>query len=141
MHSFIADFQGEHFHLPPVVIPIAFVTAAAVIAVSAIYFHFQRQKLWHETVRVSLEKGVPLPSALTDDMRSIGPGCEGRWGRRNPFRDLRTGLVFVAVGLAISYQMSDSHGMNWHSGGLIPLYIGCAFLLSAAIGAIFRPKS
>ncbi len=140
MHSLIADFHPDHFSVPPVLIPIAFVTAAVAVAVSAIYFHFQRQKLWHETVRLSLEKGVPLPPSWTDNTRPFGPECDARWSRRSPFRDLRTGLILVAIGLAISFQMSDGPGINWHSGGAIPLYIGCAFLLSGAVGALFRRK-
>ena len=138
MHSLIADFAPDSFSIPPILIPVLFIFGGVAVAITAIYFHFQRQKLWHETMRVSLEKGVPLPPTFTPDQRGIERDCDGRWGRRRPFRDLRTGLILVAVGLALSFQMSGGNRINWHSGGIIPLYIGCAFLISALLGALFR---
>jgi hypothetical protein len=88
---------------------------ALTLPIAAIYFHNCRQKLWHETARLALEKGQPLP-ALPDTPPS----------GKSPANDIRTGLILIAVGagLIVFFYFSWLRYL-----GAIPGCIGLALLL------------
>src|SRR5688572_24239356 len=79
-----------------VLIAIAGMILGGITGIAAIFFHHQRQRMRHETVRIAIEKGQPVPefaehhtfqhSAMKEDL-----------GRR----DLRAGLVLIGVGAGI----------------------------------------
>src|SRR4051812_31365459 len=100
--------------LEGIIIPsLAFVFASAII-ISAMYFKHQRRRMWHDTARLALEKGQPLPAMPNDD---------GRYrGRRS---DVRSGLVLIAVGVGLFLMFGanpDRHGPGFV--GAIPGLIG-----------------
>ena len=101
---------------------------------------FMHQKM-ADTLRVAIEKGQPLPSEVIDAMSSNvrSPGLPP-----SPQRDLRTGIVwvgvgvgFAAVGLAFSFEWPDA---LYPMLGLaaFPTFIGLAFV---ALGLLNRTKS
>jgi hypothetical protein len=80
------------------------------------YFRWKRSQLWHETARVALEKGQPLPKNLLDrdrrlDMRS----------------DVGVSLIWIAVGAALYCSLPD--GPAYRVWATVPGFIGIACLL------------
>jgi len=107
-----------------------------VMGIAGMYFHHQRQKLWHDTARIALEKGQPIPPRdgdYEDDEKS--PGIKSRANH-----DVRGGLVLIAVGAGLWLTLSGIAG-NLRYVGAIPGFIGVALLLYALLAAIFGRKN
>lgn len=79
------------------------------------YFRYQRDKMWHETTRLALEKGQPLPANWSNN----------GWCGRGRFWDLRRGLVLIAIGVALYYALPADSRL-WAA---LPGFIGIAHLL------------
>ncbi len=114
--------------LTEVVTPIAIVGtifgfSALMIGIVA-YARHRNQRLRHETIRVALEKGQPLPPEL------LGR----RTGRDPATGDLRRGILLIAVGLGIGLYLflSPPPGAPDHTWavGFIPGMMGISFVLS-----------
>jgi hypothetical protein len=58
------------------------------------YFRHRRLQMWHETARLVLEKGQPLPDSL---LQGFGRNV----ARMGAWRDLRIGLLLAAVGAGL----------------------------------------
>jgi hypothetical protein len=88
-------------------------------------FRHRRQKLAHETMRLMIEKGLPVPPEL------INPPPPAK----RPTSDLRRGLIWLALGIgsAILFLMVFEDSGLW-ALGLIPAFIGVAYLLCWGIG-------
>jgi hypothetical protein len=82
-------------------------------------FTQRRQELWHETARVALEKGQPLPP-LPSEMQ---PASEPKRST-----DFRSGLVLLAVGAGL-YLFFESFLPALRFVAAIPACIGVALLL------------
>ena len=109
---------------------------AGVVAPIAIIFGIKhserRQQMWHETARLALEKGQPLPP-LPEDLRPQDKKEE----REN---DFRSGLIAIATGAGI-YLFFVAMGLNnLRYVGAIPGLIGVALLLHAILHYLFGPK-
>jgi len=104
-----------------------------------IYLRYRDRGRLHETLRIAYEKGQPVPPELIEALQSnVAPKQES-----TPDRDLRQGLVLVAVGLGfagLGYGlwyglMSVSEIAAYISGGstagfgAIPGLIGVAYLI------------
>ena len=88
-------------------------------------FRHRRLKLAHETMRLMIEKGLPVPTEL------INPPPPAK----RPRSDLRRGLLWLALGVGtiiLLRNASDEAGI-W-TAGLIPAFIGVAYLLCWGIG-------
>ena len=95
----------------------------------ALYFKHRQRQMWHETVRLALEKGQPIPTqAAPEFIRERAP----HGGMEMNHHDLRGGLVLMAVGL----------GLYWFIGpvGYIPGFIGVALVVYALINRLFPEK-
>ena len=117
--------QHPHFHemmnhprllFAQSVLPFLFVLA--IIAIIS-WRRIQQQKMWHETVRLALEKGQPLPP-------NLGAGFR-RFGRHSRPWQIRRGLILLAVGAGMYVAMAG-HGRVW---GAVPAFVGIAILISA----------
>lgn len=108
---------------------------AALFGTLGMYFHHRRQALWHETARLALEKGQPLP-AMPDD---VNHGDSGR--KKNEDSDFRSGLVLVAVGAGLYFFLGAFIGRGLAYVGLIPGFIGVALLVYAAFRTLTASKS
>ncbi len=122
--------------LTEVVTPIAIVGTvfgftALMIAIVA-YGRFRNQRLRHETIRLAIEKGQPLPADVLDPVR-----------RRDPrTADLRRGLVLLALGLGagLFLYFANPPGAPEHTRavGFVPGLMGVAYLVSHALA---RPNA
>lgn len=116
-------------------IPIAALVLAGVVAVSGMYFHNRRREMWHETARIALEKGQPLPPFNHDD-----EDAEKHPKDREANHDIRGGMVLIAVGAGLWLMLGGiSHNLRYI--GAIPGFIGVALLLYALLSAMFGKKT
>ncbi|MGC4000597.1 MAG: DUF6249 domain-containing protein [Anaeromyxobacter sp.] len=99
-----------------------FFSAVAIIGL-VLYAGHRARVLRHETIRLALEKGQPLPPGLLDSPR------------REPraHRDLRLGLNLLAVGIGLAICLGGLSGWQldgpW-SVGVVPALLGCGYLLT-----------
>ena len=105
-----------------IVVPIAMFSMIAISVALGVRQKMKRNLLMHETLRLMIEKGQPIPPEL---LRSPDGGSR-------PRNDLLYGLIFSGVGLALMvFFLTIAHGFKgpW-AIGLIPLFIGIAFLIA-----------
>lgn len=94
------------------------------------YFQWKRYQAWHETARIALEKGQPVPLAE--------PSEHGRWGNRaHLMSDLRRGLMLVALGAGL-YLALPAPGKMYAA---IPTFIGAVNLLLALLALTKTDKA
>lgn len=106
-----------------IIIGIISVIGGIPIAIAALYFRHQQQKLWHETARIALEKGQPLPPQAAEDTE-----------RPNAAADFRAGLILIAVGAGLYFFLG--RGIAFIVG-----FIGIALVLYAAVIAILKQRN
>ncbi|MCX6954020.1 MAG: DUF6249 domain-containing protein [Verrucomicrobia bacterium] len=111
-----------------IVIPIAGIVLAGVVAVSAMYFHHRRREMWHETARIALEKGQPVPPLDPHEEAEKAEYAKDRTADH----DLRGGMVLIAVGAGL-WLMLGAIAPNARYIGAIPGFIGIALLLYALL--------
>ena len=131
----LADLFGFSIgQLTGLIIPIAGIILAGVITVSGMYFHNRRREMWHETARIALEKGQPLPplgpDRDDDEETAKDPGTH---------HDVRGGMVLIAVGAGL-WLMLGAMSNTLRYIGAIPGFIGVALLLYALLATIFGRK-
>lgn len=101
------------------------ITLTAIIIVFGLKYSMRRQELWHETARIALEKGQPLPPNMEDEhVRSES--------KRNK-SDFREGLILVAVGAGLYLFLGSFVAHNLGYVGFIPGFIGVALLLHGTL--------
>ena len=109
-------------------IPILLIVFGCPVAMVGLvaYFRARKQKQLHDTLRVFIEKGVPIPPELLRPPATAGAVAEAD-PDDDPRTALRQGLFLIALGLGICLWLwiksSDSWGL-----GFIPLLIGLSFL-------------
>lgn len=136
-HCF-AEINFSSGHIIGIVIPIAAIVLAGVITVSGMYFHNRRREMWHETARIALEKGQPLPPLDPSLMQEEVEVAKEK--ARDGNHDVRGGLVLIAVGFGL-YLMLDTLSHNLRFVGAIPGFIGVALLVYALCATLFGRKN
>ncbi len=104
--------------------PIAIV---AIVQISKARANAELQK----TLRMSIEKGQPLPPEFVESMARTVPKA------KNPMNDVRAGLILIAVAAGLMIWNYLDHGMvGGHMSGVaaIPGLIGVALLILGIIG-------
>lgn len=120
--------------LTPVLIVGIIFAALVAIAVGPSYLQSRERRETQETVRRAIDKGQPLPPEVIDAMtKDVVKNLPSR------NRDIRRGIIWVAVGIGIaSFSMMSTFGVeDWGrevNNGLlgvasIPFIIGLAFLV------------
>lgn len=103
-----------------------------VIVTTMLYFQHQKQRLWHETARLAIERGQPLPPyPATDEERASQPPAGvsyDEWRRHQRGRGLKGGLILIAVGIGLGFVS----GQNFFAGA-IPALIGVALVINALV--------
>jgi hypothetical protein len=131
-----ALFDGRT--LIAIIIPVAAITLGGVIAVFGMYFHHQQKKMLHDTARLALERGQPIPPELVSELSDTARSKPDDWN--NPRNDIRSGVILLAVGIGL-YLFFDTMGLhNLRFVGAIPGFIGIALLLLGIFGALFARK-
>lgn len=133
----LADFLGLGGAEIGIIFAVVGMVFGGVMGLAGMYFHHQRQRLWHETARIALERGQPVPprdSYGSDD----DDKTDGTKNRAN--HDVRGGLVLIAVGAGLWLMLGGIAG-NLRYVGAIPGFIGVALLLYALLAAVFGRKN
>jgi hypothetical protein len=126
-------------------VPIALFAAVAAVFVLPSYFRSRDRARMHETLRLAYEKGQPVPPELIEALQ-VG----GQMPIENPqsraARDLRVGIIWLAVGLGcVAIGGAFYAGLYYVGGatetfasfaaiGAIPIFVGLAFMLLSALG-------
>jgi hypothetical protein len=124
---------------PVLIVAIIFGTFAAIIIVP-FYLRSQERMRVQETLRAAIESGQPMPTEMMENAArniNIRPAP-------SPSRDLRTGIIwlgvglgFVAMGVALGYEEPEST-IPMIACAAFPVFIGLAFI---ALSFLNRPKS
>lgn len=91
-----------------------FVTIACVI-LALIIANFRRKKLEIEAYKIALEKGLPVPQLKI---------------RHSPTSTLKTGLIFIAVGIGLFILIATGNDTDGIGVCSIPILIGLALIIS-----------
>ena len=119
------------------IFPLAGMAFALIVVITGAISKAHKQRLHHETIRLALEKGQPIPAGTFQEDRSMGGANE--LGRIPTKRDRRAGLILlgIAFGLLVFLWAKEGHGVQWVA--LIPGGIGAALLLNAMLDDSSRP--
>ena len=111
--------------VPIFIVGIVFFTSAVIVA-TVLHFIQRAKELKHQTIRLALEKGQPLPPGLLEDKP-----------RGN---DLSTGVKDIFFGVGLSLFFYFVHPQLW-SVGLIPGFLGLGYLVSHALTGRQQPAA
>ena len=121
-----------------VFIPIVAIVMGIAIGMLSLYLNYRKKRdiyeLHHKERMAAIEKGMELPPLPVEFFR------EGRdFGKRTPEARLRSGLVLLLVGGAISFALYNSNNGSRDSWvwGLVPAAVGVANLI---VWAVMRNK-
>jgi hypothetical protein len=133
--SHIADISN----LPwPAIIAIAGGMLIAIVAiVGGLITANRRQAMWHETARIALEKGQPLPRLPEDEEPAPSATRSVRDGRN----DIRSGLIMMGVGAGLYLFLGKFINDNLGLVGAIPGFIGAALFVFGLISLSFKDKT
>ncbi len=122
----LIPFAGMLIGIIAIITPFAFVVA--IVAMNH-YNARKKAELHHETIRLALEKGQPLPPELLNPPAAAEP--------KRKSDDRKSGLILIAVGMGLYFffsagmaELRISQGMRWVA--LIPGLIGVALLINSA---------
>ena len=119
---------GEYIPFAGMLIPIAVFFFVLLIIVASLYFKSKDQKMWHETARIALEKGQPIPCAPSNIAESLDKKPEPRASGRG---DVKAGLILIAIAAGLYLGAGEMHLPT--AGVYIPGFIGVALLVNALI--------
>lgn len=110
------------------------IVVAVVAIVGGLITANRRQAMWHETARVALEKGQPMPKSPDDE-------AEEREEKNSEGGDIRAGLILIAVGGGLYLFLSNIGGTKIGYVGAIPGFIGVALLAFGMITLGYKRKN
>jgi hypothetical protein len=110
------------------VIPILLIVFGCPVLIVGLvaYFRARKQKHLHDTLRLMIEKGVPIPPELLRPPITAGEISEAD-KNDDPRTALRQGLFLIALGLGVCIWLWIGSSNSWGLG-FIPLLIGLSFL-------------
>jgi len=135
-HPSLAFISDDFRKLIVIGIPLAGMILGGVISISAMYFCHRRRELWHETARIALEKGQPLPLMPGESADSLRASSDSGGGKN----DVRAGLILIAVGGGLMIFFNYVGAPQVAGVGAIPGLIGVALLLFAVFSTLFSRK-
>ena len=106
--------------VPIAVTSVVFLTAAIIVATVFLFLH-RAKELKHQTIRLALEKGQPVPAGLLDEAAA-----------RPRANDLARGVKAIFAGVGLSLFFWFFHERLWPVG-LIPAFIGLGHLAAWAL--------
>lgn len=110
-------------------IPISFFAMIVAVVALPAYFRTKERMRLHDTLRAAYERGQPVDPALIQAIQ------RGEKIRATPERDLRVGVILIAIALAM-ITLGAAIGRFEHAEGIwvmsamaaFPGFIGLAFL-------------
>lgn len=112
-----------------IVVPVAFFVLIIGIVAIALYSNVRKDRQKHETLRLVIEKGGEIPTALLVSAP-------------NPRADLRRGLLLLSVGLALGILLiATKSGHGAWTAALIPTFLGAAYLVMYRFESQKQPAS
>lgn len=111
---------GELVAVVGILVPVTAIIMGITLAIIAVNRGFKKEQEKQTTIRLAIEKGVDLPEELFKDYKRIR--------ERSPITNLRNGLIFTFLGIALSIALWFVTGTQF-VWGLIPLAIGIAYLI------------
>jgi hypothetical protein len=128
-------------------IPITLFFVGLAITVASLYFKNQSRRMWHETARIALEKGQPIPAAPSDlqEVSTSKTASAQIASRQSSGRgDIKAGLILLAVSAGLYFGFKDLNG-DFHSMPTfviyVPGFIGVALLINALITFLTTKKA
>jgi len=103
--------------LIPLLVPLGFFAMVATVVGLVFSARERQRRLTHETIRLMIEKGQPVPPELFLDPKIAKP--------RN---DLRRGVLLISAGIGIAIFFLTHHDRAW-SLGVIPLVVGVGYII------------
>jgi hypothetical protein len=141
-----ASISSDIASLGGLLVPLGGMLFVAVIIVTSHWFKNQERQRWHETARIALEKGQPIPSRadLLDEkvvdklLATSRPAATCR--HRQVMGFVAGGLINVAVGVGLYFGLAHMPGAeDARYFALIPGLIGVALLIVGLLYAyLFR---
>lgn len=107
---------------------------AVVTIVGGLITANRRQAMWHETARIALEKGQPVPKTPDDGE------AEDEKEKQREGSDVRSGLILIAVGAGLYFFLNALGGAKIGYVGAIPGFIGVALFVFGMITLGFKRK-
>ncbi len=98
-----------------ILISITMFAALSGIIIALIIANFKRKKLEIEAYKVALEKGLPVPQLKI---------------KHSPISTLKTGLVFIAIGVGLFILIATGNDTDGIGVCSIPILIGLALIIS-----------
>jgi len=132
------DFNVEP-HMIAIIIPVVAIVIGGIIAIFGMYFENRRRALWHETARVALEKGQPLPGSELDGVAKLVQATQQSSGDSGSKSDFRGGLVLIGVGAGLYLFLNEMIPPVRYVAA-IPGFIGVALVLHGLLHAVFSRK-
>jgi hypothetical protein len=124
---FISSILASHDFPPGFYIPIAAMIFSLVIVTVTSLAKAHKRRLEHETIRIALEKGQPLPPNIfveQTERRSCSPN-----------RDRRAGVILVAIAVGLFGFLFAVAPERVYAVALIPGLIGTALLINSSLDA------
>jgi len=144
MHTFLTApvlaSVDEYIPFAGMLIPITLFFVGLIITIASLYFKNQNRRLWHETARIALEKGQPIPIAPSamDEVVAKKPDLSS--GRS----DVKAGLILIAIAVGFYFGFNELRAEGHYVPSFlfyIPGFIGVALLLNALITFLTTPKN
>ena len=131
------DKAGVLIPILGVLIPIIAIVLGLGTAMLAIYLSYRRRQqmftLYHQERMAAIDKGIDLPpipdSFFADPAAGRGTG-----------RDLRKGLVWLFIGIALGVALYANHQAKHALYALIPVALGLAHLIYYLVEGRREPK-
>jgi hypothetical protein len=120
--------------MPPVMwvmmLPISLFIVMGIVGIVALAMKNMERGRWHETARIALEKGVPVPNMPVAPLVVNAPLSQ----HKQRMGLITGGLVNIAIGIGVYLGLSSiDDAREARLFGLIPSFIGVALIAGAAI--------
>jgi hypothetical protein len=144
----LASITSDIASLGGLLIPLGGMVFAAAILITGLWAKNQERQRWHETARIALEKGQPIPSMadLPEDKivdKIIASKSPALARKKQVMGFVTGGLINVAVGMGLYVGLAHMPGAEEaRYFALIPGFIGVALLIAGLIYAsLYRNAS